>query len=88
MPRSSAPPPKQGFEIPVAAWLRGELRPLAEEVVLSPRAAGRGYLDPHRVRALWDRHQSGIGDHAAQLWALLVLELWHRAFIDQAPAAP
>jgi asparagine synthase (glutamine-hydrolysing) len=88
VPRAALHRPKQGFEIPVAAWLRGELRPLAEEVVLSARAAGRGYLEPGRARALWDRHQSGIGDHSAQLWALLVLELWHRAFVDQAPASP
>jgi asparagine synthase (glutamine-hydrolysing) len=86
VPRGALHRPKQGFEIPVAAWLRGQLRSLAEDVVLSPRAAGRGYLDPRRVRALWDRHQSGIGDHSAQLWALLVLELWHRAFVDQAPS--
>jgi asparagine synthase (glutamine-hydrolysing) len=88
VPRSALHRPKQGFEIPVAAWLRGELRPLGEDVLLSARAAGRGYLDPRRVRALWDRHQSGIGDHSAQLWALLVLELWHRTFVDRGAAPP
>ena len=88
VPRSALHRPKQGFEIPVAAWLRGELRPLGEDVLLSARAAGRGYLDPRRVRALWDRHQSGIGDHSAQLWALLVLEMWHRTFVDRGAASP
>jgi asparagine synthase (glutamine-hydrolysing) len=73
---------KQGFEIPLAAWLRGELRPLAEDVLLSPRSLGRGYIRPERTRALWDEHQRGA-DRSRQLWALLVLELWQRTFVDQ-----
>jgi asparagine synthase (glutamine-hydrolysing) len=75
--------PKQGFRIPVAAWLRGELRPMGEDVLLSSAALGRGLLRPARVRQLWSEHQRGVSDHSGQLWALLVLELWHRTFIDQ-----
>jgi hypothetical protein len=39
------------------------------------------------VRRLWDDHQRGARDHAHHLWALMMLELWHRLFVDQAPAA-
>jgi asparagine synthase (glutamine-hydrolysing) len=74
--------PKQGFEIPLAAWLRGELREMGRELVLSPRALGRGYARPARVRVLWDEHQRGHRDRASQLWALMILELWHRTFVD------
>jgi asparagine synthase (glutamine-hydrolysing) len=88
VPASALYRPKQGFEIPLAAWLRQELRSLAHDLLLSPSAENRGYLDPRRVRVLWDRHQRGVGDHSAQLWALLVLELWHRLFIDRSPTAP
>jgi asparagine synthase (glutamine-hydrolysing) len=87
VPASGVHRPKQGFEIPVAAWLRGDLREMAWDLLLSPRALGRGYVRPERVRALWERHQRGAGNHASVLWALLMLELWHRTFIDGAPGA-
>jgi asparagine synthase (glutamine-hydrolysing) len=78
--------PKMGFSIPLAAWLRGELRPTAEDLLLSDRALGRGYFRPEHVRALWIRHQSGTRNHSHHLWALMILELWHRLFVDQVPA--
>ncbi|MGH7392611.1 MAG: asparagine synthase (glutamine-hydrolyzing) [Candidatus Rokuibacteriota bacterium] len=79
--------PKMGFAIPLGAWLRTDLRPLAEDLLLSPRAVQRGYFSPERVRGLWDAHQGGRRDHAHPLWALMMLEFWHRLFVDQ-PVAP
>lgn len=76
---------KQGFEIPLAGWLRGGLRGLAEDLLFSPRALGRGYVRADRVRGLWQHHQRGVRDHSAQLWTLMVAELWHRTFVDQTP---
>jgi hypothetical protein len=31
---------------------------------------------------MWRAHQGGRRNHAPQLWALMVLELWLRAFVD------
>jgi asparagine synthase (glutamine-hydrolysing) len=79
--------PKMGFRIPVGDWLRGELRPLAHDLLLSDRALGRGYFEAGSVRGLWDRHQQRQRNHAHHLWALMMLELWHRLFLDQGPLA-
>lgn len=73
---------KMGFGVPVGDWLKGELRPLLEDVLLSSRAMERGYFRPEAVRQLVRAHVSGRQDHAYQLWALLWLELWHREFVD------
>ena len=73
---------KQGFSLPLAAWFRGELRDLAHDLLLSPRAAQRGYLRAETVRRIWQSHQRGTRDHSAQIWALMALELWHRAYVD------
>ncbi len=73
---------KQGFSLPLAAWLRGELRDLAHDLLLSPRAAQRGYLRAETVRRIWQSHQRGTRDHSAQIWALMALERWHRAYVD------
>lgn len=72
---------KQGFGLPIGQWLRTNLRPLLGDVVLSPRALERGYLRPPFVRALVDEHLAGV-DHSHRLWSLLMLELWHREFVD------
>jgi asparagine synthase (glutamine-hydrolysing) len=79
--------PKMGFSIPLGAWLRRDLRPLGEELLLSRRGGQRGYFSPAQVRRLWVEHQAGHRDHAHRLWALMMLELWHRLFAD-APAGP
>jgi len=74
--------PKQGFELPLAAWLRGDLRDMARDLLFSPRATGRGYVRPEEVTRIWDTHQSGARNHSPQIWALMVLELWHRQYMD------
>jgi asparagine synthase (glutamine-hydrolysing) len=77
--------PKMGFSIPLATWLRGALRSTADDLLLSERALGRGYFRPDVIRGMWQRHQAGQRNHAHHLWALMMLELWHRLFVDQAP---
>jgi len=64
---------KQGFGLPVAAWLRGPLRPWAEELLANvgePFAATQ-------VRELWRRHVSGE-NHENELWTVLMYQAWLR----------
>jgi asparagine synthase (glutamine-hydrolysing) len=70
--------PKQGFVVPMAEWLRGDLRDLAYETLLDPTAAARGQFRPEAVRTLLDRHIDGREDRSRAIWSLLVLELWQR----------
>ena len=75
---------KQGFGLPTSVWLQrgGSYAKLLTGIVLSDRAAARGYFNPDFIRGLIERHQSGAWDHAADLHMLAVLELWHREYID------
>jgi len=75
--------PKMGFSIPLASWLRGDLRPMGEDLLLSERALGRNYFQADAIRGMWTRHQEGQRNHAHHLWALMSLELWHRLFVDE-----
>jgi asparagine synthase (glutamine-hydrolysing) len=77
--------PKQGFSVPMAEWLRGDLRDLAYDTLLDSQARDRGYFEPASVRALLDRHMFGIEDRSQAIWALIVLEQW-LADLDRAPA--
>jgi asparagine synthase (glutamine-hydrolysing) len=78
---------KMGFGVPIEHWFRHELREMAEDVLLGPTAAGRGYVEPAVVRRLIDEHVSGVRSWHYQLWNLLILELWLRAFIDERPVS-
>lgn len=70
---------KRGFQIPVAQWLRGRLRPLMEDLLSAEHLRGQGIFDPQAVRALMDEHISGRADLRKPLWTLLVFQLWQEA---------
>jgi asparagine synthase (glutamine-hydrolysing) len=75
---------KSGFGVPLAAWFRGELRPLAREVLLGEPARSRGWFRTEAVERLLDEHAAGRADNGHRLWTLVMLELWQRAHIDEA----
>ncbi len=70
--------PKHGFDPPLADWLRGPLRPWAEELLRRPAAVELGFLSAASVSATWDAHCQGRRNHEYRLWALLMLEDWLR----------
>ena len=70
--------PKQGFEVPVAQWFRGELHDYVHEVLLDRESVSRGWCRPQWVRGLLADHCSGRADHGRGIWSLLMLELWYR----------
>ncbi|HZX38988.1 MAG TPA: asparagine synthase (glutamine-hydrolyzing) [Streptomyces sp.] len=79
--------PKQGFGVPLAHWLRTELKDVAWDVLTDRTARDRGFFRPETVRALLEEHAAGQ-NHSRQLWALMQFELWHRRFVDQPLSGP
>jgi len=77
---------KQGFGVPIAAWLRTDLRDLSWDVLTDSTARSRGLFRPETVSGLLTAHERGT-DHSRQLWALIQFELWHRKFVDSRPEA-
>jgi asparagine synthase (glutamine-hydrolysing) len=71
---------KMGFGVPVGTWMRNELRPLLEDLLLAPDARTRRWFQPGPLRQMVEEHVQGKQDYAFQLWALLWLEMWHREF--------
>jgi asparagine synthase (glutamine-hydrolysing) len=72
---------KQGFEIPIDAWLRGPLREMFEAAVLTPQSSVADLLNQGAVRRLYQAHLSGVGRHGAVLWAALVLARWAERYL-------
>ena len=73
---------KMGFGVPLEHWFRGGFRSLLQEVLLDPRALGRGLFRPEAVERLVSDHAAGRADHQNPLFVLLMLELWFRLWID------
>jgi asparagine synthase (glutamine-hydrolysing) len=76
LPKEVLRGPKQGFSIPVAAWLRGPLQPFARETLSAETLARQGWLDPATVTAQLDAHCAGREDLSRQLWGLIAFTLW------------
>ena len=70
--------PKQGFMVPMARWLREDLREMTHDLLADGVIKDRGYVKPAYVRWLLENHESGRRNFSDQLYALIVLELWHR----------
>ena len=68
-------------------WFREDLREMVMDTLTDTRTRQRGYFDQRAVGAILREHLSGRRDNSRHLWSLLMLELWHRAFIDQQPEA-
>jgi asparagine synthase (glutamine-hydrolysing) len=68
--------PKQGFAIPLAAWLRGPLRPWAEDLLSEARLKESGLLDARIVRTRWAEHVARTRDWSAAAWTALMLMAW------------
>lgn len=73
---------KKGFNMPVAKWLTGPLRPLAEDLFSEKRLQRGGLFNAKYVRTLLNEHLSRRQDHRKLLWTLLVFELWREKWLS------
>ncbi len=76
LPSRLASRAKQGFEIPLDDWLRGELAEQVRDVVLTPGRRLEEYVHLPTAQKLFDMHRRRSGRHGQVLWTLLVLGRW------------
>jgi asparagine synthase (glutamine-hydrolysing) len=73
---------KMGFGVPIGHWFRGQLQPFLRETLLAEASLNRGLFRPEAVKRMVELHTRGEREFSAQLWTLLMLELWFQRFID------
>jgi hypothetical protein len=56
---------------------------MSGDLLLDGRLAQRGYFKPGRVQKMLEEHWNGAASWHNQLWTILMLESWHRMFIDE-----
>jgi asparagine synthase (glutamine-hydrolysing) len=87
VPRSLIDRPKQGFGIPLDAWLRGPLCDWAETLLDEQRLRHESFLDPALVRQKWAEHLSGRRNWQHWLWNVLMFQAWHSAWASPSKAS-
>lgn len=68
--------PKKGFSVPIARWLRQELKVWAEDMLFGSDLVSSEYINQEEVARVWKAHLSGFQDNSAKLWSVLMFQLW------------
>ena len=69
--------PKKGFGVPLARWLRTDLKGFTADVLSESRTAKIGLFNFDYIRVLRDEHFSSRSDNRKELWTLIAFYLWH-----------
>ena len=77
-PRELFERPKAGFGIPIDDWLRGALRPWADDLLNPARMQSEGWFDPAPIQHRWRQHLAGTRNAGSALWAILMFQAWLR----------
>ncbi len=68
---------KRGFSVPIAQWMRRELRPLLDETLGEEKLKRNRMFNVALVRRLLEEHWAGQADHRRLLWPLFCFQLWY-----------
>jgi asparagine synthase (glutamine-hydrolysing) len=73
---------KKGFNVPVARWFAGPLKPLLEDLLSPGRLRRQGLFQPDYLDALMKEHQARRRDHRKLLWTMLAFQLWYENWMS------
>ncbi len=76
IPKQLLDRPKTGFAVPLAEWLRNDLKDWASNLLSNNNLIRQQIFDVHIISDVWSEHQSGLVDHSDRLWTILMLQLW------------
>lgn len=76
VPRELTERPKQGFTLPVEAWMRREIRPWCEDMLNPATIRSQGLLDETAVTDVWTRFKRGQNEWHPTIWALVMFQAW------------
>ncbi|MBI4092925.1 MAG: asparagine synthase (glutamine-hydrolyzing) [Candidatus Kerfeldbacteria bacterium] len=72
--------PKRGFDLPVNAWLRGELKDFLRQRLTDPTFRQLPYFNHSFIDRLMSEHEQQRAHHGIRLWSLLCFSIWHQEF--------
>ena len=85
LPRAVIARQKQGFRVPLPAWLRGELSSWAQHQLRHASIHRRQLFRREEIDRMWHQHTTGAFDHSFDLWCLLNVAAWYERWIEGNP---
>jgi asparagine synthase (glutamine-hydrolysing) len=74
---------KKGFGMPIAKWLRTDLKPLVDELLNKEFINEQNIFNYDYIKTLVDDHMNMIRDNRKYIWTLLVFQMWYKRFFIQ-----
>jgi len=69
--------PKIGFDIPLGAWLRGDLKPFVLEVLSPQNLSRHGFFNQAYIEKKLKEHLRGQHNHRQLLWPIIIFQFWY-----------
>lgn len=82
VPKKIIDRPKQGFSIPLNDWLRGPLKPWAEELLDGDYLDKQNIFVVKEIQEMWLQHLSGHRQYGARLWSILMFQAWYQEYFE------
>jgi asparagine synthase (glutamine-hydrolysing) len=70
-----------GFAIPIADWLQGELKPLAETYLSPTYVQKQGLFKVDAVTEIMRSFYQGKKERAEKIWYLLMFQMWYEKWM-------
>lgn len=71
---------KMGFSVPLSQWLRSELKPLVEQLLVKNSGSINRFFQPSVISELWKEHLRGNDQYTQELWTILAFALWLQSY--------
>ncbi len=72
---------KKGFGIPLARWLRGELKELCNEILSEKNINQEGIFNYNYINQLKGEHFLSEKNNHKQLWTLIIWQMWQNKWV-------
>jgi len=72
---------KMGFSVPLADWLRDEIKDIAQDYLFHQKSGLHSYFKPEAIKLIWQQHQNKSIDHSAILWSMLMFQMWYSKYM-------
>jgi asparagine synthase (glutamine-hydrolysing) len=79
---------KQGFTIPISAWLRDDLGNMASKILMSKSLEKRDLFEKRQLQWMLEEHRRGKQELGHRIWSLVVFEIWARLYLDEKIGSP
>lgn len=82
VPREILYRPKRGFQVPIEAWFKNDLRQYLISKLISEKLKNRNIFKEEYIKEIICLQTSDRINYSKHLWALLTLELWFEEYFD------